>query len=76
MLFVENCAVKTKSGKCCVFPFVYEGKSYSKCTTVNNGNEMWCATTSNYDKDKKWGTCAVHLGRQACTIVNVGNKLL
>lgn len=41
----------------CVFPFLYEGVWYSSCTTVDNRNRFWCATTDNYDKDEDWDNC-------------------
>ncbi|RXM96943.1 72 kDa type IV collagenase [Acipenser ruthenus] len=44
-------------GKKCVFPFYYEGYRYIGCTTVNNNNIPWCATTTDYPKDMKWGNC-------------------
>ena len=52
-----GCPVETTRGNCCVFPFVYKGKGYCSCTTVDYGNKLWCATTNSYDKDKKWGDC-------------------
>uniref|UniRef100_A0A670JGU6 Fibronectin type-II domain-containing protein n=1 Tax=Podarcis muralis TaxID=64176 RepID=A0A670JGU6_PODMU len=45
-------------GPSCVFPFIYNGKSYSACTTDGmSDGKCWCATTSNYDLDKKWMYC-------------------
>ncbi|XP_037667369.1 matrix metalloproteinase-9 [Choloepus didactylus] len=45
-------------GELCVFPFVFLGKEYSSCTTEGRGDRrLWCATTSNFDTDKKWGFC-------------------
>lgn len=44
-------------GACCKFPFVYKGKQYHSCTTVGHHGYLWCATTSNYDKDGVWGRC-------------------
>ncbi|KAM6164610.1 matrix metalloproteinase-9 [Rhynchocyon petersi] len=45
-------------GKPCVFPFIFEGRSYSACTTEGRSdNYRWCATTANYDKDKLYGFC-------------------
>ena len=44
------------NGAKCTFPFQYKGKQYSACTTADH-NKLWCATTSNYDADAKWGDC-------------------
>ncbi|MBN3275478.1 MMP9 protein, partial [Polyodon spathula] len=42
----------------CVFPFVFLGETYNKCTTEGRRDGYrWCATTSNFDKDKKYGFC-------------------
>ncbi|XP_077307893.1 72 kDa type IV collagenase-like isoform X4 [Lithobates pipiens] len=45
-----------------VFPFTYKSKSYSDCTRDDDSEgHLWCATTANYDEDKKWGYCTRHL---------------
>ncbi|XP_037674786.1 zinc finger protein 444 isoform X2 [Choloepus didactylus] len=42
----------------CVFPFIYREKLYHRCTDAGSGEGTpWCATTSNYDVDKKWRPC-------------------
>ncbi|XP_078275078.1 matrix metalloproteinase-9-like [Rhinoraja longicauda] len=42
----------------CVFPFEYVGKSYDQCTSESRNDGLrWCATTSNYDVDRKYGLC-------------------
>nr|XP_020668991.1 matrix metalloproteinase-9-like [Pogona vitticeps] len=42
----------------CVFPFIYNGKSYSSCTTAGDSDgRLWCSLTSNYDADHKWKYC-------------------
>ncbi|XP_070600410.1 matrix metalloproteinase-9-like [Erythrolamprus reginae] len=46
------------NGARCVFPFVFEGKSYQGCTTDGRTDGYrWCATTANFDQDKKYGLC-------------------
>ncbi len=43
-------------GTMCKFPYVYQGKKFYDCIETNH-NQPWCATTSSYDRDKKWGDC-------------------
>lgn len=51
-----NCTVRTKKNECCVFPFMYEGERHFTClSSLFDG--AWCATTPDYDTDKKWGEC-------------------
>ncbi|XP_019715084.1 protein sel-1 homolog 1 isoform X2 [Hippocampus comes] len=48
----------TADGEPCVFPFVFQGNEYFDCTANGRGDgRLWCATTYNYDNDKKWGFC-------------------
>lgn len=51
-----NCTVKTKDDECCVFPFTYGGERIFTCASYSFGRK-WCALTSDYDKDRKWGQC-------------------
>ncbi|KAH0626654.1 hypothetical protein JD844_001745 [Phrynosoma platyrhinos] len=42
----------------CVFPFIYQNKTYRTCTKDGSKIDwLWCATTSTYDKDHKWKRC-------------------
>ncbi|MEQ2212608.1 hypothetical protein XENOCAPTIV_002311 [Xenoophorus captivus] len=46
------------AGAPCVFPFTFLGKEYDSCTTEGrNDGYRWCATTRNFDVDKKFGFC-------------------
>ncbi|XP_064355673.1 epididymal sperm-binding protein 1-like [Dromaius novaehollandiae] len=48
------------SEKPCVFPFTYEGLQFNECTSLNESNgKLWCSTTDNYDRDRKWSFCPV-----------------
>ena len=41
-------------------------RRYHACTTVDNGQTPWCATTADYDIDKKWGACNPDACRNTC----------
>uniref|UniRef100_A0A8C2Q3T9 SEL1L adaptor subunit of ERAD E3 ubiquitin ligase n=1 Tax=Cyprinus carpio TaxID=7962 RepID=A0A8C2Q3T9_CYPCA len=48
----------TASGEPCMFPFLFQDKEFSECTTEGRvDGRLWCATTYNYNTDKKWGFC-------------------
>ncbi|KAG6922902.1 matrix metalloproteinase-9-like, partial [Chelydra serpentina] len=49
---VSDCAA-------CVFPFIYQGRSYPTCTWDGSWAKwtLWCATTANYDQDSRWKRC-------------------
>uniref|UniRef100_A0A8C3PA44 Fibronectin type-II domain-containing protein n=1 Tax=Chrysemys picta bellii TaxID=8478 RepID=A0A8C3PA44_CHRPI len=39
----------------CVFPFVYRGRAFYTCTDeAAKPRRFWCATTGNYDRDRRW----------------------
>lgn len=47
-------------GSCCVFPFVFKGKSYNNCLPFDEKKgRTWCSLTSSFDKERRWGMCGV-----------------
>ncbi|XP_048201313.1 secretory phospholipase A2 receptor isoform X1 [Perognathus longimembris pacificus] len=45
-------------GMPCVFPFQYKGQWHHECTREGQKDDLlWCATTSRYERDEKWGFC-------------------
>ncbi|XP_036377634.1 macrophage mannose receptor 1-like [Megalops cyprinoides] len=45
-------------GSPCMFPFKFKEKWYAECTLDGRSDGfLWCATETDYDKDKKWGFC-------------------
>ncbi|XP_031556840.1 uncharacterized protein LOC116293538 isoform X2 [Actinia tenebrosa] len=44
------------AGSCCVFPFSYKNKQYTKCIEENH-SKPWCAVSSDFDIDGMWGNC-------------------
>jgi len=59
-------ACKTVAGAACVFPFVFKGVAYDKCTKAEStSGDAWCATTwanaawlSGEIPKNEWGKCA------------------
>ena len=56
-------------GECCSFPFIYKGKRYNECTSVDAArfgliDLPWCAVTPSYDQDHKRGICIKELGKR------------
>nr|XP_060473234.1 cation-independent mannose-6-phosphate receptor [Panthera onca] len=52
----DNCPPETEEGDPCVFPFIFNGKSYDECVLEGRA-KLWCSTTADYDRDHEWGFC-------------------
>ncbi|XP_036600274.1 secretory phospholipase A2 receptor isoform X1 [Trichosurus vulpecula] len=57
--FQELYTVKGNShGMPCVFPFQYNDQWHYECTREGREDgQLWCATTSRYEEEEKWGFC-------------------
>uniref|UniRef100_A0A8C7K5E3 Insulin-like growth factor 2 receptor n=1 Tax=Oncorhynchus kisutch TaxID=8019 RepID=A0A8C7K5E3_ONCKI len=66
----DVCPPVTENEEVCVFPFNFLRKSYTVCTTEGRvDGRLWCATTSDFDKDKKWGFCVHVTGKRQSSIL-------
>ncbi|XP_031169703.1 cation-independent mannose-6-phosphate receptor isoform X1 [Sander lucioperca] len=66
----DACPPVTNEGEVCVFPFTLMKKSYTECTKEGRTDgKIWCATTANYDTDKKWGFCNAVSGKRQSSIL-------
>ncbi|XP_071019066.1 cation-independent mannose-6-phosphate receptor-like [Oncorhynchus clarkii lewisi] len=66
----DVCPAVTENEEVCVFPFNFLKKSYTACTTEGRmDGRLWCATTSDFNKDRKWGFCANVTGKRQSSIL-------
>ncbi|XP_076612208.1 cation-independent mannose-6-phosphate receptor [Chaetodon auriga] len=66
----DLCPPVTDGNEACVFPFTLMDKSYTECTTDGRTDgRKWCATTANYDTDRKWGFCGAASGKRQSSIL-------
>ncbi|TKS76007.1 Protein sel-1 -like protein 1 [Collichthys lucidus] len=64
----------TAHGEPCIFPFLFQGTEYYDCTTDGRGDgRLWCATSYDYDQDKKWGFCEKEAEEQYQTVLRMLN---
>ena len=59
--FTASCGTLGADSEPCVFPFVYEGVKYDKCTSTHAAEgAVWCATQVHANEtviEGRWGDC-------------------
>ncbi|XP_069028432.1 cation-independent mannose-6-phosphate receptor [Embiotoca jacksoni] len=66
----DPCPPVTSKGDVCVFPFTAMKKSRSECIVDGmTDGKKWCATTADYDTDRKWGFCKAASGKRQSSIL-------
>ncbi|KAM9840298.1 cation-independent mannose-6-phosphate receptor [Aulostomus maculatus] len=66
----DACPAMTSTGEVCVFPFTFMKKLYTECTSDGKADgRKWCATTADFNKDKKWGFCEPATAKRQSSIL-------